>query len=310
MKKYSLLFIFAFIATTVFTQSVIVHHKKGKIAVPNTGIDSITISNDGESSFDTTILHAVQYDTTRIPVLLYDTVRVAVSINDTTHIQINDTTYNTFSVVDTLKYVFDPVNHTVNGHGYVDLGLPSGTLWAATHKESLYTYSSVGFPPYGVEDVYMATPIDGMYAFGETTPKMSFTVDNYCGKVEYENDKDENVVFNGYVLNLTQECDAVSVQWGMGWRMPTVKQLQELIDNCRIESYGSLEYSPRFYVLTSNVNGVKLAFTDSMYGIWTRSKSDAGSPFMYYQDRYSNLYPKPDDCTNGHYCVGVIIIER
>lgn len=64
----------------------------------------------------------------------------------------------------------------IGGHEYIDLGLPSGTLWA--------TYN-----------VGATTPYEGgfLFAWGEVNPKEDFTWENYKFFIDYEYDpKTEN----------------------------------------------------------------------------------------------------------------------
>ena len=108
-------------------------------------------------------------------------------------------------------------------HEYVDLGLPSGTLWATRN---------VGADS---PDEY-----GDYFAWGETEPKEVYdwstykwcngsenTLTKYCGKSNYG--------YEGYVDDKTEldpEDDAAYVNWGSSWRMPTYSQLIELYDNC------------------------------------------------------------------------------
>ena len=109
-----------------------------------------------------------------------------------------------------------------NGHAYVDLGLPSGLLWAtcnigATSPEDYGDY----------------------YAWGETTTKSDYswstyqhcngsntTLTKYCTNADYGN--------NGFVDNQTTlfpEDDAATANWGGTWRMPTKEEWEELFNN-------------------------------------------------------------------------------
>lgn len=113
---------------------------------------------------------------------------------------------------------------STNGHEYVDLGLPSGTLWATCNV--------------GAE-----TPEDygNYYAWGETTPKELYDWKNYkYGRLiheSYELNKyctDSCYGFNGFVDNLTillPNDDAATVNWGEDWRMPTREEWEELFQN-------------------------------------------------------------------------------
>jgi len=103
-----------------------------------------------------------------------------------------------------------------NGHECVNLGLPSGTLWAT---------SNVGATtPEGYGDYY---------AWGETTTKSTYDWSTYFDT----NDGSYNGSFTKYNDDggktvLEPEDDAAHVNWGGSWRMPTHAEWQELLDNC------------------------------------------------------------------------------
>ena len=90
---------------------------------------------------------------------------------------------------------------TLNGHTWVDLGLPSGTKWATCN---------VG--------ASTPTAFGNYYAWGETSMKTTYTEDNYT--------------YTGNPTTLPSSVDAATANWGTGWRMPTQTEMQELIDNC------------------------------------------------------------------------------
>ena len=85
---------------------------------------------------------------------------------------------------------------TLNEHEYVDLGLPSGLLWA-TCNVGANTPEEYG----------------DYFAFGEYRPKSSYTENNY----------------NPSVLQFN---DAATCNWGSEWRMPTGAEFEELNNNC------------------------------------------------------------------------------
>lgn len=107
-----------------------------------------------------------------------------------------------------------------DNHEYVDLGLPSGTLWATCN-------------------IGATTPEDmgDYFAWGETAPKEIYDMDNYKW-YNSSNDKltkycsDEKYGTVDYKTELLPEDDAAYVNWGPLWRMPTLDQLQELIERC------------------------------------------------------------------------------
>lgn len=110
---------------------------------------------------------------------------------------------------------------TYDGYEYVDLDLPSGTLWATCNlgAETPYEYGDY-------------------YAWGETEPKTLFKWSNYkYGSAYNKLTKycyDPEFGLNEFVDNMTEllpEDDAATVQMGSGWRIPTIAQWRELMDN-------------------------------------------------------------------------------
>lgn len=90
----------------------------------------------------------------------------------------------------------------LNGHDYVDLGLPSGTMWATCNIGATKPEESGKY-----------------YAWGETNNKANFDIDSYI--VPQQND-----------LTLKKNNDVASVEWGKKWRMPTRDEFLEIKDNC------------------------------------------------------------------------------
>ena len=113
----------------------------------------------------------------------------------------------------------DPVTPTDN-HEWVDLGLPSGTLWATCN---LGANSPEEYGDY--------------FAWGETEPKDVYNWSTYkwCNGTEYSltkycTDSSYGAVDNK--LELDPKDDAAYVNWGENWRMPTKDQLEELLTEC------------------------------------------------------------------------------
>ncbi len=108
---------------------------------------------------------------------------------------------------------------------YVDLGLPSGLLWATCN---------VGADnPWDCGDYF---------AWGETEPKDWYDWSTY--KYGYEFDEltkycyNSMSGYNGFSDNLTvlqSEDDAATVNMGKDWRMPTGDDWRELMANCEFE---------------------------------------------------------------------------
>lgn len=112
----------------------------------------------------------------------------------------------------------------VNGHEYVDLGLPCGTLWATCNVGSN--------TPEGYGDYY---------AWGETETKELYDWKSYkYGRFfneRYQLNKyctDSCYGINGFVDNLPvlePDDDVARVCWGEGWCMPTIGEWEELFLN-------------------------------------------------------------------------------
>ena len=107
-------------------------------------------------------------------------------------------------------------------HEYVDLGLPSGLLWATCNV------GASSPEEYG-----------DYFAWGETQPKDNYewSTYQYCmgsfnTLTKYCNNPDCG--YNGFTDNLTTllpEDDAATANWGSGWRMPTYDNWIELYRN-------------------------------------------------------------------------------
>lgn len=91
-----------------------------------------------------------------------------------------------------------------NGHQYVDLGLPSGLLWATCNVGA---DSPSDFGDY--------------FAWGETSPKSTYTVENSLTSGKILSD-----------ISGDSRYDAARANWGGDWRMPAKADFQELRDHC------------------------------------------------------------------------------
>lgn len=113
-------------------------------------------------------------------------------------------------------------NNSVNGHEYVDLGLPSGTFWATCNV--------------GADE---PEDFGNYYAWGETKMKTTynwttykFANGNWDNLTKYCNDSGYGN--NGFTDNLTtlQSCDdPATTNWGNNWHTPDKAQWDELRDN-------------------------------------------------------------------------------
>lgn len=93
----------------------------------------------------------------------------------------------------------------------IDLGLPSGTIWAA------WNVGATSPEEYG-----------DYYAWGETTTKEAYTKETY----KYYNKQTKKYINIGNNISGTK-YDVARQKWGGSWRMPTMTEIYELVRNCR-----------------------------------------------------------------------------
>ncbi|MBO7132784.1 MAG: DUF1566 domain-containing protein [Bacteroidales bacterium] len=98
-----------------------------------------------------------------------------------------------------------------NGHTYIDLGLPSGLLWATCNV------GANAPEEYG-----------DYFAWGETTPKETYNWDTY----KYYDGSVTKYTGSDSLTILEASDDAATANWGAGWRMPTADEMRELQDYC------------------------------------------------------------------------------
>ena len=97
-----------------------------------------------------------------------------------------------------------PSTPMIDGHAYVDLGLPSGTKWATMNVGAT---SETGYGNY--------------YQYGKGTAQYAAT----SGDIDY----------SGTENPLALSADTAAQVWGGSWHMPTIAQMQELTANTTYE---------------------------------------------------------------------------
>lgn len=106
-----------------------------------------------------------------------------------------------------LELVLSAPQGCINGHNYVDMGLPSGLKWATCN-------------------VGASRPEDygDYYAWGEIQTKSEYTVEN-------------SLTFGRNIGNISgnSRYDVACAQWGSSWRLPTFTEIEELQNLCKWE---------------------------------------------------------------------------
>ena len=175
-------------------------------------------------------------------------------------------------------------NFTYNGggddHEYVDLGLPSGLLWATCN-------------------VGADSPEDygDYFAWGETQPKNTYnwstyqycngssnTLTKYCTNSSYG--------YNGFTDNLTTllpEDDAATANWGADWRMPTKEEFQELYNNTTVT-----------WTTQNGVNG-RLFTASNGNSLFLPAAGYRRNSSLYYAGSHGNYWSSSLDTDSPNY---------
>ena len=189
---------------------------------------------------------------------------------------------------------------TIDGRDYVDLGLPSGTLWATCNV------GASSPEEYG-----------DYFAWGETKPKSEYNWSTYFD-TEDGGSTFKKYNYNGGKTELLPEDDAATANWGSGWQMPSYDQIKELYNSSYTTTTWTTQNGVNGRKITSNSNGnsfflpaagyrydtsLYLAGSDGYY--WSRSLYAGYSNYAYglyfssdnihwyYDDRLSGRSVRP-----------------
>lgn len=164
-----------------------------------------------------------------------------------------------------VKVSTDDRSGSINGHDYVDLALPSGTLWATTNvggeaPESCGAISGGATPEYRCGYFKWGEYGDDSI-YGDEIYYQYYNDAGYKGYTKYVTQS--RYGYNGFTDNLTEllpEDDAATINWGSEWQTPSVEQLDELIDE---------NYTTSVWTTLNGVNGIRII-----------SKSNGNSIFL------------------------------
>ena len=177
------------------------------------------------------------------------------------------TAYGSIYVLETEK----ETTGTVNGHEWVDLGLPSGLKWATCN-------------------VGADNPEDygDYFAWGETATKSEYADSN---SLTYElsiSELQAQGIIDGN-SNLTPQYDAATANWGGTWRMPTRDEQEELLNNCTWE-----------WTTQNGVNGCKVTGTNGN-SIFLPAAGYRSGPSRYFSGIRGNYWSSTPYNSNSNY---------
>ena len=130
--------------------------------------------------------------------------------------------------IDTEEVHYNYPRWDTNNKPFVDLGLPSGTLWATMNVGADKPSDYGLYFQWGDTQGYTADQVGD----GEGQKQFAQNWSDY--KWHLSGDSYDNVAFTKYTTQgatLELEDDAAHVHMGGDWHMPTPKQIQELLDN-------------------------------------------------------------------------------
>jgi hypothetical protein len=191
----------------------------------------------------------------------------------------------------------------INCHPYVDLCLPSKTLWSTMN---------VGASKPSEYGLYFQWGDVQGYTFDQVGLKKKFSLD-WSDYKWYSGKKDEygDVAFTKYNTpgaSLELEDDAAHVNMGGSWHIPTPSQIQELIDNTTSEWTTQDGVNGRLF--TSKTDNSKSIFIPAAGIAWNGSVYNSGSNGLVWSsmlnagnvDYGQNLYFYSSNVILNYYC--------
>jgi len=181
-------------------------------------------------------------------------------------------------------------DNTPEGVVAVDLGLPSGTKWANMNVGAKKVEDYGLYFAWGETVGYTSDTSDGRsfdWASYKWCNGSSTTLTKYCNTDSY------GTVDNKTVLDL--EDDAAYVNWGSAWRMPTLAEIQELLNNTTSTWTTVNGVDGRRF--TSKTNGNSIFLPAAGYRSYS-GLGYAGSRGYYWS---SSLYKSSPDLAYGLY---------
>jgi len=184
----------------------------------------------------------------------------------------------TISISQSSYEMIDGGYKSKDGHYYVDLGLPSGLLWAAMNMGASTPWE------YG-----------DYYAWGEIKTKESYTWKTYkwCNGSEtslrkYNTQSTYGAFDNKTILDI--EDDAACVNWGGNWRMPTPDDLKELINTSNCTWTWTARGGHNGYKVTSNSNGNSI-FLPAAGTLWETDFYETGVQGYFRSSSLGESFP-------------------
>jgi hypothetical protein len=159
----------------------------------------------------------------------------------------------------------------------IDLGLPSGTLWASWNLGATKPEESGDY-----------------YAWGETKRKEIYNLDTYQNWKDANGDgKLQPGELSSPLIIAGTIYDAATVNWGAEWYTPTYKQVEELLNNTTSEWVNENGVKGRRFTSNTNGNSIFLPVTGLNYPdvgcYWSSTAKNAdycGANYLVFGESY------------------------
>ena len=186
-----------------------------------------------------------------------------------------------------------------NGYDYVDLGLPSGTLWATCNVGASKPSDAGLYFQWGDTQGYTADQV------GIGKGKKQFSIDwidyytkEQVGMVKPFTFADYKFCINGSFTNFSKyttpgetlelEDDAAKILMGGDWHIPTPEQIIELIDNTTTSL--TVQDGVKGRLFTSKSDTSKYIFIPAAGNAWDGSVRNSGSLGSVWSSMLSTDY--------------------
>jgi len=159
--------------------------------------------------------------------------------NRTATITFASAKYHTSKVVTIHQSKKIPATGETSGHAWVNLALPSGTLWATMNVGASKPEGYGSYFAWGETVIMGEEDKDNAYNYKHYSTYLKENYSSYSYKFYHDEENHTNVLHKYFksdgLLVLESKDDAASIRWSTDWTIPTFEHVQELINNTRYE---------------------------------------------------------------------------
>lgn len=171
-----------------------------------------------------------------------------------------------------------------DSHEYVDLGLPSGTLWATCNVGAEKPEDYGLYFAWGETKGYTSDTSDGRkfdwasykWCNGSDSKMTKYSTSTSYWDSSLGTSPDQKIV-------LDAEDDAATVNWGSDWQIPSLDQIKELYNSSYTTTKGTTQNGVYGILITSKTNGNSVFLPAAGY---------RGDVSVYHVGSYGNYWSR------------------